>query len=62
MRDHGCSHLVYGYEHFDDRILKTMGKGSTRKTNLRSFFGLLSLGLDLYLTKSLVFQRKILNH
>ena len=38
--DHGCAHLVYGYEHFDDRILKTMGKGSTRKANIRSFFGL----------------------
>ena len=37
MGEHGCTHLVYGYEHFDDRILKTMGKGSTRKTNLRSF-------------------------
>ena len=31
MGEHGCTHLVYGYEHFDDRILKTMGKGSTRK-------------------------------
>ena len=38
MGEHGCSHLVYGYEHFDDRILKTIGKGSTRKTNIRSFF------------------------
>ena len=31
MGDHGCAHLVYGYEHFDDKFLKTMGKGSTRK-------------------------------
>ena len=38
MAKHGCSHLVYGYEHFDDRILKTIGKGSNRKTNIRSFF------------------------
>jgi len=45
MADHGCSHLVYGYEHFDDRILKTMGKGSTRKTNLRSFFWTLEAGI-----------------
>lgn len=45
MRDHGCSHLVYGYEHFDDRILKTMGKGSTRKTNLRSFFWTIESGI-----------------
>lgn len=45
MREHGCSHLVYGYEHFDDRILKTMGKGSTRKTNLRSFFWTIESGI-----------------
>ena len=45
MGEHGCSHLVYGYEHFDDRILKTMGKGSTRKTNLRSFFWTLEAGI-----------------
>jgi len=45
MADHGCSHLVYGYEHFDDRILKTIGKGSTRKTNLRSFFWTLKSGI-----------------
>ena len=38
MGKHGCAHLVYGYEHFDDRILKLMGKVSTRKTNIRSFF------------------------
>ena len=45
MADHGCSHLVYGYEHFDDRILKTIGKGSTRKTNIRSFFWTLEAGI-----------------
>ena len=45
MGDHGCSHLVYGYEHFDDRILKTIGKGSNRKTNLRSFFWTLKAGI-----------------
>ncbi len=45
MGDHGCSHLVYGYEHFDDRVLKTMGKGSTRKTNIRSFFWTLEAGI-----------------
>ena len=45
MAEHGCSHLVYGYEHFDDRILKTIGKGSNRKTNLRSFFWTLKAGI-----------------
>ena len=45
MGESGCSHLVYGYEHFDDRILKTMGKGSTRKTNIRSFFWTLQAGI-----------------
>lgn len=45
MGEHGCAHLVYGYEHFDDRILKTMGKGSTRKTNIRSFFWTLEAGI-----------------
>ena len=45
MADHGCSHLVYGYESFDDRILKTIGKGATVKTNLRSFFWTLESGI-----------------
>jgi len=45
MGEHGCTHLVYGYEHFDDRILKTMGKGSTKKTNLRSFFWTFEAGI-----------------
>ena len=45
MGEHGCSHLVYGYEHFDDRILKPIGKGSTRKTNIRSFFWTLEAGI-----------------
>ena len=43
---HGVSHLNYGYESFDDRILKTIGKGSTRKTNLRSFFWTLEAGIN----------------
>ncbi len=45
MGEHGCAHLVYGYEAFDDRILKLMGKGSTRKTNIRSFFWTLEAGI-----------------
>ena len=61
MSDHGCSHLVYGYESFDDRILKTIGKGATVKTNLRSFFWTLeSPELDLFLVKCLVFLMMIL--
>ena len=40
MGDHGCAHLVYGYEHFDDRILKQWAKDLPEKTNIRSFFGL----------------------
>lgn len=43
--EHGCSHLIYGYESFDDRILKTMGKGSTRKTNIKSFFDTLNANI-----------------
>ena len=45
MGESGCAHLVYGYEHFDDRILKLMGKGSTRKTNIRSFFWTMEAGI-----------------
>ena len=33
MRAAGCSHLVYGYESFAPHILKTLGKGATKKTN-----------------------------
>ena len=45
MGENGCAHLVYGYESFDDLILKLMGKGSTRKTNIRSFFWTLEAGI-----------------
>ncbi len=45
MRAAGCSHLVYGYESFAPHILKTMGKGATRKTNIRSFFWTLEAGI-----------------
>jgi radical SAM superfamily enzyme YgiQ (UPF0313 family) len=45
MHEAGCSHLVYGYESFDDRVLKTIGKGSSVKTNLRSFFWTLASGI-----------------
>jgi anaerobic magnesium-protoporphyrin IX monomethyl ester cyclase len=45
MRKAGCSHLVYGYESFAPHVLKTIGKGSTRNTNIRSFFWTLAAGI-----------------
>jgi radical SAM superfamily enzyme YgiQ (UPF0313 family) len=32
----GCSHLLYGYESFSARVMKTIGKGATPETNERS--------------------------
>lgn len=45
MREAGCSHLVYGYESFSDHVMKTVGKGATPKTNIRSFFWTLKAGI-----------------
>lgn len=45
MRKAGCSHLVYGYETFAPHVLKTIGKGATVKTNIRSFFWTLDAGI-----------------
>jgi radical SAM superfamily enzyme YgiQ (UPF0313 family) len=45
MRLAGCSHLVYGYESFSPQVLKRLGKGSTPKTNIRSFFWTLEAGI-----------------
>ena len=45
MRSAGCSHLVYGYESFSPQVLKRLGKGSTPKTNIRSFFWTLEAGI-----------------
>ncbi len=45
MREAGCSHLVYGYESFAPHVLKTIGKGATRKHNIRSFFWTLEAGI-----------------
>lgn len=45
MRKAGCSHLVYGYESFSTQILKRLGKGSTPKTNIRSFFWTMEAGI-----------------
>jgi anaerobic magnesium-protoporphyrin IX monomethyl ester cyclase len=45
MKEAGCTHLVYGYESFAPHVLKTIGKGATRKHNLRSFFWTLEAGI-----------------
>lgn len=45
MREAGCAHLVYGYESFAPHVLKTVGKGSTPKTNIRSFHWTLEAGI-----------------
>lgn len=45
MRQAGCSHLVYGYESFAPHVLKTIGKGATRESNIRSFFWTLDAGI-----------------
>ena len=36
MKKAGCSHLVYGLESFNDRVLKNIGKGSMAKDNERA--------------------------
>lgn len=45
MRAAGCSHLVYGYESFAPHVMKTIGKGATPETNIRSFFWTLESGI-----------------
>jgi radical SAM superfamily enzyme YgiQ (UPF0313 family) len=45
MRGAGCSHLVYGYESFSPHVMKTVGKGATPETNMRSFFNTLAAGI-----------------
>lgn len=45
MREAGCSHLVYGYESFAPHVLKTIGKGASRESNIRSFFWTLEAGI-----------------
>jgi anaerobic magnesium-protoporphyrin IX monomethyl ester cyclase len=41
----GCSHLVYGYESFSPRVMKTIGKGATPETNARSLRWTLDAGI-----------------
>ena len=45
MRQAGCSHLVYGYETFSKRVMKTIGKGATPETNERSLRWTLDAGI-----------------
>ena len=45
MREAGCSHLIYGYESFSPKVMKTIGKGATPETNIRSFFWTFEAGI-----------------
>jgi anaerobic magnesium-protoporphyrin IX monomethyl ester cyclase len=45
MREAGCSQLVYGYESFDQSVMKQIGKGATPTNNIRSFFWTLEAGI-----------------
>jgi len=45
MHKAGCSHLVYGYESFSPHVMKTIGKGASPETNVRSFFWTLDAGI-----------------
>jgi radical SAM superfamily enzyme YgiQ (UPF0313 family) len=45
IKQAGCSHLVYGYESFSARVLKTIGKGATPETNERSLRWTLEAGI-----------------
>ncbi len=45
IKQAGCSHLVYGYESFSPRVLKTVGKGATPATNERSLRWTLEAGI-----------------
>lgn len=45
MRAAGCSHLVYGYETFAPHVMKTIGKGATPETNMKSLYRTLEAGI-----------------
>lgn len=45
LKRSGCSHLVYGYETFSARVMKTIGKGATPETNERSLRWTLEVGI-----------------
>jgi radical SAM superfamily enzyme YgiQ (UPF0313 family) len=45
IKQSGCSHLVYGYETFSARVMKTIGKGATPQTNEQSLKWTLEAGI-----------------
>jgi anaerobic magnesium-protoporphyrin IX monomethyl ester cyclase len=45
LKQAGCAHLLYGYESFSARVLKTVGKGATPQTNERSLRWTLEAGI-----------------
>jgi anaerobic magnesium-protoporphyrin IX monomethyl ester cyclase len=45
LRQAGCAHLLYGYESFSRRVMKTIGKGATPETNERSLRWTLDSGI-----------------
>ena len=45
MYSAGCSHLVYGLESFDKKVLKNIGKGSSQKANINSVPRTLASGI-----------------
>jgi radical SAM superfamily enzyme YgiQ (UPF0313 family) len=45
LRQAGCAHLLYGYESFSARVLKTVGKGATPQTNERSLRWTMEAGI-----------------
>ena len=45
LKQSGCAHLLYGYESFSGRVLKTIGKGATPETNERSLRWTLEAGI-----------------
>jgi radical SAM superfamily enzyme YgiQ (UPF0313 family) len=45
LKKAGCAHLLYGYESFSPRVMKTIGKGATPATNERSLRWTLASGI-----------------
>jgi len=45
MRQSGCSHLVYGLESFNNRVLKNIGKGVTVRQNVKAIEMTLEAGI-----------------
>ena len=45
LKQAGCAHLLYGYESFSPRVMKTIGKGATPATNERSLRWTLESGI-----------------